>query len=59
MKIITNDGTPYIEIPELTAEEKQMPASRFITDYKLYPPAPPLQQILDAGAIAVEDAIPI
>lgn len=59
MKIITNDGMPYIQVPELSPEEKAQPASRFITDYKLYPPAPVLQQIVDAGPIAKEDAIPI
>lgn len=59
MELITNDGMPYLKIPELTAEEKTFPASRFITDYKLYPPNPLQQQILDAGPIPVEDAIPI
>lgn len=59
MKLITDKGMPHLQIPELTPEEMQMPASRFITEYKLYPPTPVQQQILDAGPIAVEDAIPI
>ena len=59
MELITNDGMPYIKVPELTEEEKAMPASRFYTDYKLYPPNPLQQQILDAGPMKVEDAIPI
>ena len=59
MKIITNDGIPYIQVPELLPEEKEMPLARFYTDYRLYPPGPLQQQILNAGPIALEDAIPV
>ena len=59
MKIITNDGIPYIQVPELSDEEKALPSSKYYTDYKLYPPTPIQQQILDAGPMNVEDAIPV
>ncbi|MCD8008111.1 MAG: hypothetical protein LUF68_04145 [Clostridiales bacterium] len=59
MELITNDGMPYLKVPELSEEEKKLPSSRFYTDYKLYPPGPLQQQILSAGPIPVEDAIPI
>lgn len=59
MELIKNDGMPYLKIPQLTKEELALPASRFYTDYKLYPPNPLQQQILDAGPMRVEDAIPI
>lgn len=59
MGLIYNDGMPYYKVPELTEEEKAMPASRFYTDYKLYPPNPLQQQILDSGPMDVKDAIPI
>lgn len=49
----------YYKLPELSPEEKKMPASRFITDYPLLPPNPLLQQILDAGPMDVKDAIPV
>ena len=53
MGLIYNDGMPHYELPELTKQEKAMPASRFYTDYKLYPPNPLQQQILDAGPMDV------
>lgn len=59
MKIVTGNHLPYIEVPELTPEEKALPCSRFYTDYPLYPPSPLQQQILDAGPMDVKDAIPI
>ena len=59
MELIINDGMPYLKVPQLTKEEMELPVSRFYTDYKLYPPSPLLQQILDAGPMRVEDAIPI
>ena len=59
MELIIKDGMPYLKVPQLTKEEMELPVSRFYTDYKLYPPSPLLQQILDAGPMRVEDAIPI
>ena len=49
----------YYKVPELLPEEKAMPSSKYYTDYPLCPPGPLQQQILSAGPIAVEDAIPI
>ena len=57
MGLIYGDGMPYYEVPELTKEEKAMPASRFYKDYKLYPPNPLQQQILDEGPMDVEDGM--
>lgn len=59
MELIKNDGMPYLKVPQLSKEEMELPSSRFYTDYKLYPPNPLQQQILDAGPMRVEDAIPI
>ena len=42
---------------ELTEEEKQLPLSRFYTDYPLYKPSPIYQQALDAGPMDPKDAI--
>ena len=47
------------KVPELTSEEKKLPCARFYEEYPLYKPSPLQQQILDAGPMKVEDAIPI
>ena len=49
----------FYQVPELLPEEKEMPCARYYTDYPLCPPGPLQMQILSAGPIAVEDAIPI
>ena len=49
----------YLKVPELLPEEKAMPASKYYTDYPLCPPGPLQSQILSAGPIKVEDAIPV
>ena len=59
MELITGNCIPHIKVPELSPEEKALPYSKFYTDYPLYPPTPLQQQILDAGPMKVEDAIPI
>jgi hypothetical protein len=59
MELITNDGIPYVKVPELSEAEKRLPSSKYYTEYRLYPPNPLQQQILDAGPMRVEDAIPV
>lgn len=49
----------YYKVPELLPAEKKLPIARFYTDYPLCRPNPIQQQILDAGPMKVEDAIPI
>ena len=48
-----------LAVPALSKEEAALPVSRFYTDYPLYKPGPLQQQILDAGPMRPEDAIPI
>ena len=59
MELITENCMPHIRVPELSEAEKALPYAKFYTDYPLYPPNPLQQQILDAGPMRVEDAIPI
>lgn len=47
----------YYDLPELSAEEKEMPLSRFYYDYPLYKPGPLQQRILDAGPLDPKDVI--
>ena len=59
MELITENCIPHLKVPELSEEEKALPYARFYTDYPLYPPNPLQQQILDAGPMKLEHAIPI
>ncbi len=59
MELITGNCIPHLKVPELSEEEKALPYARFYTDYPLYPPNPLQQQILDAGPMKLEHAIPI
>lgn len=59
MELITGNCIPHIKVPELSEEEKKLPYARFYTDYPLYPPNPLQMQILNAGPMKVEDAIPV
>lgn len=47
------------KVPELLPEEKELPVSKFYTDYPLYKPNPLQQQILDAGPMDPSDAISV
>ena len=55
----TKEGFDAIVVPELSEEEKALPYSKFYTEYPLFPPGPLQMQILNAGPIAVDDAIPV
>ena len=59
MELIVGNCMPHIKVPELSEEEKKLPYAKYYTDYPLYPPNPIQQQILDAGPMRVEQAIPI
>lgn len=59
MELIAGNCIPHIKVPELSEEEKKLPYARFYTDYPLYPPNPLQMQILNAGPMKVEDAIPV
>mgnify|MGYP006988883189 CR=1 FL=1 len=48
MELITENCMPYIKVPELSEEEKALPYAKYYTDYRLYPPNPIQQQILEA-----------
>lgn len=47
------------QIPELTPEEKALPVSKYYTDYPLHYPNPLYSQLLDAGAMDPQDALPV
>lgn len=47
------------EVPELSENEKQLPISKFYTDYPVYKPNPLQQLLLDSGPMPVEKAIPV
>lgn len=59
MELITENCIPHIKVPELSPEELALPYAKYYTDYPLYPPDPLRRQILDAGPMEVEDAIPV
>lgn len=59
MELITGNCIPHIKVPELSEEEKKLPYARFYTDYPLYPPNPLQMQILNAGPMKIENAIPV
>lgn len=59
MELIAENCIPHIRVPELSQAEKALPYARFYTDYPLYPPGALQQQILNAGPMRVEDAIPV
>lgn len=47
------------KVPRLLPKEEKLPVARFYTGYPFYKPNPLQQQVLDAGPMAVEDAIPV
>ena len=59
MELITNNCIPHIKVPELSPEELALPYAKYYTDYPLYPPNPLQQQILDAGPMPLQYAIPV
>ncbi len=59
MELITENCMPHIKVPELSPEELTLPYAKYYTDYPLYPPNPLQQQILNAGPMKVEQAIPV
>jgi hypothetical protein len=51
-------GHDTYKVPELSEEEHKKPLARFYTDYPLHLPSPLERQLLEAGPIDSDDAIP-
>jgi len=49
----------FYQLPELSEEEKKLPLARFYEDYPLYKLPPLQQQIIDAGPMDPNDALPV
>lgn len=47
----------YYDLPELSPGEKELPISKYYTDYPLHKPNPLYSQLLDQGAMDPKDAL--